>query len=393
MECVVFLMNKWCEIEKYCKCLSCITPCYLGRRQTTLDAPETYKSSYIDVEKQLRLPCLEVRVSLIKLLIVLEQEITNLVMDFTNFIVPCLEITDIGKMDSFLAICAKYQFYKTLSVISRLTHALSQVLLNEDLMSTKVSLTYFTQTLLPKNKLYHGAQNEPLVVTDKLNAIYKIAFCEYLKSLHHPHKILKVKIPINSPGGGAFLGNDKYQEYICLEKITIVAQNTELNNLLKWSAEISSFPVIPPNIMGNLVSTTDKRMGKCALLQPGYDSSLHSKTIMSPTVCINCKLLNLCIGHTDDVEQREKLKCCCICKESTSFAGDGVIYQEEESFLEKLTNINGQMCLHLLFLSNEDDAYKGYGCQCEDHKVLFHRHVKKYYDLISDLQLLPKTRT
>lgn len=392
MDFVIFLMNKWFEIEKYCKCLSCITPCYLGKHDGLFDEIESSQSEYINISQQKKMPLLPYRLPLVKLLVVLERNIHILINDYYEFISQAFVTDCVNHPDSLLAICAKYQFYKTFCVTYRLVKALAEVLQSRDLMDVRVSLNYFTQTLMPTDKLYHDTQNKPLVLANKINEVYRIAFAEHLNSLCYPYKTSSMPQMYNS-GITVNELDPYYRKLIDIKEMDILSYNKELNSLLKWSSEISSYPIIPPNLMGLLLSTRDKRTGRCGLLQPGLDNLLYKTGIDNPTVCLHCKLLNLCVGHTDDIEQREKLKCYCLYKQNSVSCKESDIYKEDNTFLDNLTIINSQMCLHLLFLSKEEHVLQGYGCQCNDHKGLFRNYVKKYYDLITDLQLIQKGTT
>ena len=383
MEYLTFTMNKWYEIEKYCKYLSCIAPNCLGKKNKTISI--TSSLNMLNVKKQLEMEYPEIRLPLLNLLVLFEKYFSNLIDDYNEFLQPLFPN---DSDDTFVGICAKYQLYKTICVIKRLADAICEFLNNSNLGDVKLSLAYFAKTLLPRQNLYHDKNQIPMVVSGKLNFLYYLGFCSYLDNLIYPASIstdnrgFDLGIPLNN------LTDFSVSSIEDLLDINIVSHNYLLNNLLKWSAEISSYPITPPDLMGHLISTTDKRKGKLDLLDPGYDNSSHQKNFSEPSVCLHCKFLNLSVGQTDDVEQRESLKCSCLHKEGNIYSHEDDVYREEESLLDNLTSMNAQTFLHLLFLSKPDLIPSHYGCRCIEHKALFSNWVKKYYELLLTLQIV-----
>jgi hypothetical protein len=331
-----------------------------------------------------------------KLLVILQQHIDTLIRDYNGFLQPLFPDIDCGPnyVDTFIGICARYQFYKTFSIVCRVASAIHDYLQNDNLIDHNLSLIYFTKLLMPKARLYHNSKKEPVVIANKLNYVYQIAFYEHLSNLAYPFNIPcnKKKYDFNIPlkSEKCKSNKKKYTRDMILD-MNIVSNNYDLNNVLKWSAEISSYPVIPPDLLGSLISTSDKRKGKCDLLLPGPDNSSHYTSLQDPVICLNCKFLNLCVGQTDDIEQRERLKCFCVWKEDSIYRQDGDVFKQDECFLDNLTAVNARTCLHLLFLRNNSLFLPEYGCRCEEHKALFQKYVEKYYNLITELQIVNHT--
>ena len=377
-------MNKWFEIEKYCKYLCCFAPACLTKNSSTFYWSNALpRSRYLDISQQIEMSNLHIRKPLINLLVILENHIINLVTDYKQ----CLKgLFSNEKLNSFVEICAKYQFLKTYCVITRLTTAIINYLKNEELENVQLSLAFFATTLLPLQKLYHSRSHVPLVVSSKLNSVHYLGFTEYVNNLVFPNTVTHKEHYFD-------LEIPPFTLEVCDDDIlnmNIISNDTHLNNLLKWSAHVSSYPVIPPDLMGNLVSTSDKRKGSLGLLDVGYDNSFYCKSLNDPIVCINCKLFNLSVGQTDDIAQRDFQKCFCVHQQDSVYRNEEDVFREEECFLDNLTMLNAQTFLHLIFLSDKDCIVKNEGCQCQEHRYLFRICIEKYYNLLSTLQIVYK---
>ena len=367
MEYLTFQMSQWFEIETYCKYLSCFAPSRLAHQKTNGDDFCHH------------------------LLAILDKHIAHLIEDYNRFVQPLFPDINYGSnyVDPFIGICARYQFYKTCCVIYRLQNSLQQYKEKDSCVDINFSLRFFAKTLLPKTTLYHNSNNEPIAAACKINSAYEIAFCQHFNNLCYP---IETSFPSKKFDLGIPLKDIQHNNNFVVStmeevlKMNIVSNNYDLNNLLKWSAEVSSYPIIPPNLSGALLSTSDKRVGKCDLLSPGYDNTCYIKSINDPITCIKCKLLNLSIGQTDDVEQRDNLKCYCLQKADSVYNEDAK--KQDESFFETLTTLNAQTVLNLILLCRPSIIPYGYGCVCADHVKLFKNHVQKYYKIMTDLQLV-----
>lgn len=375
------MMTTWYEVKKYCQFLSTICPSCIGKKGLSYDvtklASET--SSYVNISNQLKKSNLEIRLPLIKLLLVLENRIKLLLNDYELFLQPMFRDNN-----TLLAVCARYEFYKTICIIDRLTCAISNFLQNDDLTNKHSSICYFVQTLLPHKAIYHNHFKEPLVISECLNFLYEFAFYEYVHNLAFPHNVSynlkRFDVEINRNTENKILSS--------IYETTIIFNNPMLNNMLKWVAELFSYPVVPPNIAGNLISTTDKRHEILDLLTPTMDSKYHHKSILDPVVCFNCKFFNLSIGQTDDTEQRDYLKCNCIFKDADREKNEE-LNTEEPSLLDNLSVLNARTILNLIFILNNKQNQDGeFGCMCPDHQHLFRTYVEDSYKLLTKLQIL-----
>ena len=387
MEYVTFMINKWYEIGKYCQYLSVFSPLRIGFQTRILEehvlSLKTQKSMYLNINEELEKPDVEMRIPLLRLLLVLEKNIENLIAEYHHFVQPLFSDTSerSNHIDSFVSICVRYQFYSTFCVINRLMNAIIDFLNNEDLTDETCSLQYLKKTLLPKRKLYHTQTNDAVVVSNRLNFIYQLGFYEHVNNMIYPFKI-----STNTDKYDFGFQSSKEEE---VYDMNIVSSQYILNNILKWSAELNSYPVFPPDITGKLVSTTDKRKRILNILKPGLDNAYHHKHILDTDVCFNCKFLNLCVGQIDDTEQRDYLTCFCNYKKSSATSDEEIVTNEKQSTLDNVMTLNARSILNLIFLSNEEnEEEQQYGCQCQEHRMLFQKHLKDTFHLITKLRLI-----
>ena len=414
---VHFMINKWYEIGKYCQYLSTCSPLSIyqndkfsqyiyknndidlfknssdkendilievtEKNKTTRNTEERnnlkVNSNYLNISDQLQKQQHEIRIPLLNLFLIIEKASNTLMKDYENFV----QLFFPNEITSFYSIIVRYQLYSTFCIITRLLNALGKFLDNENLHDPVLSVIYFVHVLLPKQHLYHSKSGKAISFTDRINNLYKLGIHEHLGNLMLPHTLS--------------LTFDKYQfniePEVALSRVDIAPHHPILNNILKWSVELCSYPILPPNIIGNLVSTTDKRQKMIKILSPGLDNLQHHKSIADPTVCCYCKLFNLSVGQIDDTEQRDYLKCSCNFQKNDWSDDSNMKSIMEPSSLDKLMTINARTALNLVYLSfngllTDTKDIKQYDCKCPEHSLLFKNHIEKNYNLLSKLQVL-----
>lgn len=380
------MINKWYEVGKYCQYLSVLSPSCLGNvNNATLCEEDLVRIEKLHLEDQLHKPCQEIRTPLLKLLVTLENNVDILQNDYKQFVHPLFTSKTTGDdTPYFLDVCVSFEFFKTYCTVTRLTEALREYMETDDLENDEdASIRFFIRTLLPSRSLYHNTKNEPVTADGVLNSLFEKGFFEHINNLAYPYKC-------EIEDDKYVFGNDCSSES-GLAEIHIVTQDPPLNNLLKWFAELFSYPVLPPNIISQLVSTADKREGKIDVLEPGFDSKLHQRSVLDPVICFNCKLFNLSLGQTDDTEQRDYLECTCLYKgKSDSDADTGNVSDERMSDLDKLSTVSARTILNLIQLFHEKKISETHSCECEDHSKLFQKYIENMFKLLTRLQVVNK---
>ena len=370
-----------------CKQLLYISPNCLFKNKNLSHKKDSLSYGTFNIEDELKKCNADIRISLIYLCSLLENHIENLISNYIFVLKPLFIQEKLTQTNRYVFVCIRYQFFKTFHICLRLKKAWIDYLKNKT-FDQKASLEFIKTTLMPHNNMYHNKSKKSLIAARTLNTMYYITFIEHITSLMSSNKFTfdYTKYDSNNDYNNTLnVGKDNRIEELL--NIDIIIGNEDLNDLLKWCAILSSYPIVPPNLCGELVSTSDKQKGTCKLTQPGYDNSSYLTSITSPIVCIKCKLLNLSCGQTDDKEQRKKLKCNCLFRKERIFVDKPDIYkQEESSFLNNLSTFNAQTCLHLLYVlnKNEDD----WGCKCNEHESILFSQMKTFYNMITNLHIV-----
>lgn len=164
-------------------------------------------------------------------------------------------------------------------------------------------------------------------------------------------------------------------------------RNKSTNALIRHLAELDSYPSLPINMCGTIVSTSEKEEGQCCeLLQMGPDNPgrmIDGASIidyMKERVCSICKMENLSTGLTDDLEQRKRRPCNCVFSQKTGVDRNGI----KESFYHHAYLTRSMMIQRLLLLTPKAIP-SGVGCKCIQHLKMVTTDMKRFKNIIDSL--------
>lgn len=170
------------------------------------------------------------------------------------------------------------------------------------------------------------------------------------------------------------------------DDMLITVRNKSTNFLLKHMAELDSYPSLPINMCGQIVSTSEKDGQNCELLEMGPDNPGEMNRGMSiinfakERVCSICKIENLAIGFTDDTEQRMRRPCNCVFVQKTGVDMYGV----KETFYHH-AYLTRSMIIQRLLLLTPNAIPPGLGCTCMNHVKMVRTDMKRFKEIIDSL--------
>lgn len=228
----------------------------------------------------------------------------KLVEDYQQFIVP---LTD--KDNTVVAVCLRYSFKTCVLAVDRLLNSLEaltdftpkscdqftrDVLVSKNLLASDIPHRIFTNLSLDAhlNRLTPAAERpQPKVIEQECNPMSR----DYVPP---PLEIV----------------------YDC---------HPDLSKLLDDCITLASYPVVSPNVAGQLITTHGyDTYTELKLNEAGPDSRRKVSESTDPRVCVICKIDNMALGYTDVVEQHKRLICQCILQRDA----------ESQSYLDCVTH-------------------------------------------------------
>jgi len=281
----------------------------------------------------------------------LKEQKTELLNDYVNYVATTFPIGD----DTECGICVRYSHRVAWLALTRLIDALEILPESPTVMDVH---SYFSRLFIPESSIYHHSVIR--VVADVMHQLFNYSAMLHLKELP----------PSTST---AVCGLIPAQSVVLTEENTrpetapIFATFAEINEILTYAAVIDSYPVVPEDIAGTLISTAQQSKSvDLSVLTPGVDSRIYVDRPRDPRICISCKVDSINIGLTDVEEQHTKYLCRCVFDTGTYRTG---------RFYDKAYVCRGATIVRLL-LFNKSVIDKGLGCSCSDHNDVFRERLR-----------------
>lgn len=313
------MMTRWTVIEKAVKNMSTMSPNFLLKDKTERGLADFIKR--------------------------LQKKREDLLTDYISYVATTFP----SNITTETSMCVRYSHRVTWLAINRLIDSLQQLPWSPTQQDIH---TYFSFLCIPSKEVYH----HPIVVitADLVHELFKIATLMHIENLTlHGH---------DSSPEKRIDGKRDTDPNIA----PICSSLQAVNDLLSYAAVIDSYPVVPEDLAGILVPTTQKIYTRALdILSPGVDNRIHACKPKDVRTCISCKVDNLSIGLTDIEEQHIKLPCRCLFDSRPYISGQ---------FYD-----TGYVCrasaIVRLLLFNKRVVPAGIGCSCSDHNDVFAERI------------------
>ncbi|AFU90017.1 hypothetical protein AbHV_ORF7 [Abalone herpesvirus Victoria/AUS/2009] len=214
---------------------------------------------------------------------------SKLAEDYAGFIVPFT-----NQDNTVISVCLRYSYKVCLTSVDRLISALQLV----DGLNERSSVNFTRDMLVIKRS--------GLLASDIPHRIYTDLCME---------KHLARLSPTNDRPSAKVLNHvNPMSEFYEVPSLEVVyGSNPTLTKLIDDCVLLASYPIISPNVGGELITTHGfDTYVPLKLNESGPDSRSQVETPFDSRVCVICKLDNLAIGYTDVIEQHKRLICKCV---------------------------------------------------------------------------------
>lgn len=282
---------------------------------------------------------------------------TRLTNDYTHFLIP---LNNELYSETLINVTVKYTYVSVIYALTRLINAYKIYITNYN-NNDRIQETYkfFTTILLPTSEIYHYRGADLEITADILHRLFSKCFFTHLNTLCHKNTQACIETLVMPTENDTMENNDD---------IIIYKNDRQINAILHYSAILSSYPVLGPNLTGQLVSTVDRSdLGHLKLDMPSIDNRSYVTSPMHPRACIACQLDLLATGETDKTQQLLKNKCECL------------FSRNYDSYFEQSYVARAQSIIRLLIIQNKNNG----GCDCITHKNLFKLNIKVLKNLMN----------
>ena len=335
MDVVAFMQSRFQCVITICKYMSATDPRMVLREPT--------RDSIVAVVRQFE----EIRDELLK--------------DYINYVVPVTANVTLENSCGNIAI--RFDFMQAWLLVNRVLEAYMLLLKRDDFpMKHAVVEEFFAKTLIPKTKSIYNSANRK----------YKFDTCARL--MHDIYMSCFLQSVVSETGEKTVVTATTSVD-VDPNQLVFLYTNAYLNDLIYVICELDSFPVLPPNICSDItVARTNEKDVALDILQPGLDSLFHSKRRNDLIACINCRIINTAIGHTDPVEQQYRMNCTCVYKSHFTQSHTHKPYKDL-TFIERAS-----MLTRALVLGGATKNVIGVGCHCNMDDCIHNRimHDKFY---------------
>lgn len=292
----------------------------------------------------------------------------ELKLDLNNFVA---RVAPDSKNDT-LSIGLRFAYKSYNHALTRLKTSLDNIFKNGDKYFTKdlpndLSNDVFSKMMLiPDTSVYHG---EVCVVSDIPHRVYNICSVE-----EHGDRL---EVLDHRPSLKQRLSNkDPFDESV-LETVLIIYNNERLNKIAEYVALLDSYPIIPPDLSGSLLTTHGfDEYEDLELHSPGKDNRCRVTKASDSRVCVACKIDNLAFGHTDIIEQDRRCSCNC----ATKICED-VFIEEGDDLITTLITTRSTMKTRELIMKKEG------GCTCVKHNDVAKNNIMRFTEILRNMNV------
>lgn len=300
---------------------------------------------------------------------------TDLKSDYRNFLVRVA-----GKYNDVLSIAIRMEYRMYQIALLRMIRVFEHILANWRTLSSNDVPTaecdeYFAKELLiPGKEIYHSDVGIE-VVADIPHLIFM-----YLSVKGQ----LKRMIPTTDrPVCDHLMFReteeelDPLAEEVVVENMPVILDDKELNRIVEYIAHLASYPVIPPDLAGNVLTTHGfDEYEALELKDMSKDNRSRVVGLADDRVCVACKVDSLAIGHTDIIEQDRRMVCNCAVKINRDVYSD-----EGDDLITTLATTKASMKVRNLVMNG-----KG-GCQCKSHGSVMNAAVNRFTEVLRSLHV------
>ena len=259
------------------------------------------------------------------------------------------------KDDTLTSILARLGHYMATRAVDRhkriLMELRTDLLLSEHPPTPEMECKYLGRVMRPSLDFYHHRSTNLCSVADIPHRIIDIAFKKHLLRLD-----------------GSDDSNDTGIYHI-------YRGDRQVDNLMIYIAELSTFPVVPIELQGVLLPTLAAEKGGVELkyTEPGVDNRSRIQSISTPRSCILCKLENARSGYVDKSEQSKRAPCFCVTRPVIGTDHSREII--DGKFFNALKSTAGTMQARWFFLQHP-------ACDCKDHNESGWNYIARYFELM-----------
>lgn len=278
--------------------------------------------------------------------------------DYDNFVIPLCDSE--GDFQSTLTLCVKFAYVAVTIALDRLMKAYETYLRGyQDDDRAQLNARFFSSVLLPSQDTYHHVPTGLHVASDAMHSLFFRCFFNHLNHLCEAD----VDYPTTT--------TTTQEAFINHNGIAICTQDAFIDAILHYCAMLSSYPVLPINLIGSLAPTIVRNdLENLQLFQPGVESRSYVEKSTDPRTCVSCKVDNLFSGETDKVEQKDKHKCQCL------------FTRKRDGFFESSYKCRAQALIRMMLIRQRNTTCEVQGCCCADHNLLFKEHMKEFKYLL-----------
>lgn len=285
---------------------------------------------------------------------------------YKSFVVHIAPVTD----DSVEAIALRISIKRLYLVTERLVTAMNKYSNDE--------MAYTKWLHLPPKSIYHYNPAGLVVASDVIHAIFTRGFYEHLVRLLPSKGRPRAKDIQWTASHDSRLYEDGGDRCFPTLRDLPLCKNKAMNDILDYICTLSSYAVIPVNIMGKLVPTvSDVGSSKeTDILDPGVDNRSHVENETHTRACVLCKLTNLSVGYTDVVEQSKRTKCRCVFADTVQ--GDDAVNSlpVNMSYYESALTTRATVNARVATLINEPNTISALvGCDCNIHMAVLKKYI------------------
>lgn len=285
---------------------------------------------------------------------------------YRMFVVPMTPVGDENVSSIILRFEIKRLYYAT----DRLIHALEHF--SDD------PVAYQRWLHIPHKSLYHHAPTGLKIVGDVNHAIFSRGFYEHVSKL-----VPRGRRPRpDDVGWTKTVDPNDYGPFseMCYPELKDVpiSINRAMNDILEYCAQMSSYTVLPPDVVGFVYPTMLDviKFKESGFMEPGNDNRVRVTNEACPRPCISCKLTHIMLGYTDTIEQAKRARCNCAVVETKN--GDDALYNHPVNlgYYDASLTARASLRTRMAVLSmNRDERLREVGCQmCPTHAGV----LKKY---------------
>lgn len=279
-------------------------------------------------------------------------------------------VTKMAKDDSTMSVAIRFAYKRYDMALNRLRNTLSAIASTSSLFDREgrpvlVCDEFYTRSLLiPSKSVYHSGGLE--TISDLTHALFmRASVHEHIKRITPQQE--RPSVSEEEDDLNVLYTNYREPEF------KYVYSNPDMNNMCEYACLLSSYPVLPPDLTGNIRITRGFSVYvPLGLSDPGMDSRRRVTDTQDYRSCVACKLNNLSAGYTDIIEQDKRTRCYCVTSK----------LDHNAEYFTVLTNTKASMKVRESVIQE-----KG-GCNCVKHRAVADSKLMTFMEALKQARMI-----